>query len=778
MQEYGKALERNDGADNLIKQEKTALVFAGSDITKGLGFNNRIYYLTEADLDKIVQQKCVTDLVLSDNCRLNNIYYSSKDNHNGGAYHYRTVSGLDLVKTASALGVENLHNVFVKSFEGFGSNIDCTEQRFVFAPPKGKKTNVVNPMLAFYESKNQVRVVSEGIFPESADKAVMPLPTAVFGQLFSEEDTNCRFVKKVSKVIFNDDKQIFAVNKNGIHTISLADIVALGINEAWFTFTVGGKAHTHRVIGCPLADILIAMGIEYNNIEYDNEDIINCRAADGRIVKICGNDIAKAFVAWDCLQKDSYSQKQTEDLVLYLPNSKGKEAVLYNLSALDFAGSQHQNQQENSVISREQKAEYQAGDNIADAVFYIAVKDDGGKLHYYYYTMAELEAYNETAAFTYINHSITETSSVIGVLLSNLLADLSVEVNDDWVIQYAEEDGYHAEPQCAVEHSVYKDRVADLRLPSEKNGEQVMPVGAFIAYGVNMSYDTPEDDINNVDDPQGVYKKYKDGSLLRVYRQTSNAGSSVIKYLIGVAISPKGDLLTGKAGCVINSLSSKNLETPLLKPIPVKGLIGGMQWAVKAKAVPNTALNGDKQGKGYNREFESYLITAEENFKDLQVDFYFDEEPYFSVIKGEERKDYTYSDFLLNGVEIPDSESYADYEYYGYNKPMYVRYKGLFLDKLVGKNDVIINDCDGTEVCISAADLSQYFVASGCTQSKKSTNIANYKRVTATYEFPMIIMPYTAEVEFSNEHNDYSSVGKTLPQVAVRIAKIAEIIID
>ena len=75
-------------------------------------------------------------------------------------------------------------------------------------------------------------------------------------------------------------------------------------------------------------------------------------------------------------------------------------------------------------------------------------------------------------------------------------------------------------------------------------------------YLIHEEYDNPDE--FNVNDPPGVYKDAdKNSGYLRAYRETGSgkddanigdANSTVIKYLIGVAVSTDGKLLSGKTG--------------------------------------------------------------------------------------------------------------------------------------------------------------------------------------------------------------------------------------
>jgi uncharacterized repeat protein (TIGR02543 family) len=89
-----------------------------------------------------------------------------------------------------------------------------------------------------------------------------------------------------------------------------------------------------------------------------------------------------------------------------------------------------------------------AGGDIANAVFYIAVQDTtGGNVNYYYFTRSELETYETQQSYTYNDHSVIKTVTCKGALVKNLLDNLNgVNITSDMVVQYAEQDAYHADP--------------------------------------------------------------------------------------------------------------------------------------------------------------------------------------------------------------------------------------------------------------------------------------------------------------------------------------------
>ncbi|MGI5825573.1 MAG: InlB B-repeat-containing protein, partial [Bacillota bacterium] len=753
----------DNGSDlvNLKPSAEVAFAVGGDDITKGYGFEKSVYYITKDELKTIKQNKSTEGFPALANCWQSNVQYSSHDNHDtAGNYHYSCVNGLNLAQMATNLGIGSLTSIYAESTDGYQTYLDPSIPRYAYQPGASTSTVSVSPVLALAESSNTVTGSAEGKYPDSASEECTP--TLMYGQTSATEDTNCKFVHDVCRVAFNTESAALTVNDGNKHTMTLSDIVKLGIYKTDYTFISHGDNYTHYLVGAPLAKVLEAMGIKY-----EDGSVLKVKAADGYNTEIDGVDVAKCFVAWDYENGTTVNEsKQINDLALYLPGTAGNNTVFYSLSEIEVTSDQP---------GERLKYEYKTGDDISDSVFYIAVKDETGNVHYYYYTEDEIKAYGEETAYKYVNHSMTETTTTKGVKLKTLIDQLDISVDENWIIQYAEEDGYHADTANAVESSSYKDRVKDLTNESTKTSGEVEPArNTSIAYAINMKYDTTDDDPNNVSDPEGVFNTYKDGSLLRGYRQTSSANSSVLKYLIGVTISPDGKLLPGGSGCTINYYSSANKQLTVKAPTVIKGLVPGMKWAAKAKSITNAELAAS-QNAGYQPQGESFIITAGTP-ADVSVSFYYDEGVYFQVNNNGKVTNYVYTDLVAKGIEIPKEEDYSEYKFYGYNKPMYVRYNGCWLKDLVGEapNGLTIKDESGKTVTVKADEIDDYFVAYNHIQSKKSTNIANYKRVTTTYEHPTVIKPATASVEFSTNISDYTPISGKTPEVLIENAVFAK----
>ncbi|MEN6351719.1 MAG: S-layer homology domain-containing protein [Syntrophomonas sp.] len=397
------------------------------------------------------------------------------------------------------------------------------------------------------------------------------------------------------------------------------------------------------------------------------------------------------------------------------------------------------------------------GGDISNAVFYIAVKDSSGETKYYYYTRAELEAYETQEAYTYDDHSVIKTVTCKGALLTDMLADLNgVTITDDMIVQYAEEDGYHADAATDVVNSNYKDTVESLTKQTVSgSGSTKSAMRPIVSYLIHEEYESPDE--YNVNDPEGVFKDADNNSgYLRVYRDTGGANSAVIKYLMGVAVSTDGALLSGNNGCVLTSVSDKNSTIKVRNDITIKGLVPGMQFAVKAPAVTNAALAAG--------ETTPVLITVGSGAPAEQVvTFKYTEDTYFYVndLTLCTITNYTYTDLIAMSEQVPDAG--ANTPPYGYSRPMYYRYNGVWLSDLVkglsSNSTVRLVAKDGTKTDITA-NIAQYFVAYNNTRSKTSTNIPEGKRVTVTYDDAKVITPGSGENITGSAEDDYTTAGK------------------
>lgn len=416
------------------------------------------------------------------------------------------------------------------------------------------------------------------------------------------------------------------------------------------------------------------------------------------------------------------------------------------------------------------KSPYEKGSNIKNAVFYIAVDADGnGKITddadaVYYYTYNEIINAGEEVAFHYGNHGQGETANVKGAKLSTLLDNLEgVDIQKDWIIQYMEEDAYHAS------YAEYQDTVQGL---TDENGVgngsgSAMAVETMIGYANKTVFDAP--DANNVSDTEYVdFLDYsREPSYVRAYRQTASANSSVLKLLKGVVVSNNvrqddAALPSGKNGYILKSVNSQG--TAIADDYTVQGLLEGMKWSVTPNVnVPWATLNSSQSGSWNGT---SKLITVDNKLTEgkkakptAEVAFTFTEQPFFTVYHNDKVTQLLRSNLAGEGYEYPTSnvKDGTSYEYFGYNKPMYVRYQGVYLDNLIDVNTgdkVYIVRGDGSTLDITDR-VDDFFVAYYYTQSKSSSNISNGKRVPLNYESAVFVDTKSAAIEYSNDISDY-----------------------
>ncbi|MBR3391408.1 MAG: S-layer homology domain-containing protein [Firmicutes bacterium] len=381
------------------------------------------------------------------------------------------------------------------------------------------------------------------------------------------------------------------------------------------------------------------------------------------------------------------------------------------------------------------QAKTQGGD-VANSVFYIAVKETADAPYkFYYYTRADLNAYDDRYDFKYVDHSVPKTVTGRGASLANLIADIAdANITGDMIVQYAESDGYHADAATAIEDSAYKDKVAWLTgTHVTSGGDTAAAVQTMVCLTSWTKYDTPDE--NNQDSTEWEDADLNSG-YLRAYRQRDDANSAVIKTLMGVVISPSGDVFSGKDGYTLTAKSINGQPMRIIEPSTgiaydsqkVTGLVPGMQYAVKAPAITGAAVSGPA----------SLVITATEGTA-AKAEFTYKESTWLTVAGTA----YTLSAFeaLPSFTQTPTvDEVSAHGTPYGYYNAMYYRYTGVWLNDLV-TGDAVLKAADGSTVNVAAADTEKYFIVSGYTASKSSTNVSEGKRYTYALAQPQVIIP-------------------------------------
>jgi hypothetical protein len=757
---------------------ENVVVFAGKTMDKSkMGFLKNYYYLTEDELN---------DLRVNDNgtraysyfgeeAWLSNCLYSSSDDHGVQEWRYNCLTGIDLKKAFTGLGVETspAMSVRVKSTDGMSYVLSNAfdESRYYFNPKGEKSATPVAPILALKRTtiSTLIAPASDSTLEAPTTAADTYQPLFAYGQQTVNECNNCSFVKTVNSVVAGTEDVALTVKRNGKSDMmmSISEIIRQGVYKADYHFYSSGSAdiRTHKLTGIPLTKLLNAMGASV-----ESGQSVQPANSDGyQVSAIPAADVGKWFVAYDAREDGSQVSNNTA-LRLYGPGQFGNQMIVKHLTTLTVTGEAAQT-----------GGKKQIGGDAENAVFYIAVKENANsETKYYYYTREELEAIKTDESFTFNNHGRIMTVTARGALLKDLLDNLDgATITDNMIVQYAEADGYHANQNTAIENSKYKDKVAWLTQPHFNGSITVAPAKTIISYGINEKYKNPDE--NNVNDPEGVFKDADNNSgYLRAYRETGSgqddaniggANATVIKYLMGVVVSYDGAQFSGKDGYTLKAVSDKNPDLSIIADQKVTGLMPGMQFAVKAPSVVNSVLAA---GEPAHR-----TITVEEGATQT-VTFKYTEQPYFYVTKGG-ITNYTYTDLVKVSVQLPDKD--ANTAPYGYSRPMYYRYNGVWLADLIGAeimNDISVTGFniiakDGSKTAISKEDVTKYFVAYNNTQSKASTNIPEGKRVTKTYQDAKIIIPDEGVNITGSAANDYTSAGK---DVGVLVAEAEGIVAD
>lgn len=507
---------------------------------------------------------------------------------------------------------------------------------------------------------------------------------------------------------------------------------------------VDGELSSAQWTGVSLADLLTAaekkLGIQLKD-SYQIKGI----AADGYESSFTVADVKDAemryMVAADAVSNGEYASSYVRILRgddTFMP----AQANLRCLLSIEVTDDQGQ------AISTGVKA---AGGDVENSVFYVAVQEtEGAPFKFFYFTMEELEAYDNLHDFKYIDHSVSKTVTGRGVSLKYLLKDLDANITDDMIIQYAESDGYHADQDTPIEDSAYKDKVA--WLGSEhvtSGGDTAAAVETVVCYQSWTVYDEPDE--NNVNSTQWESADM-DSGYTRAYRQRDDANSAVIKTVMGIVVTPSGQVFTGNDGYTLTAKSVSGDAMRIIEPSTGKaytsqsiaGLVPGMQYAVAAPEIAGAKVSGDAVK----------VITAGTG-SDAEVSFTYQENDYLSI----DGKMYTLSSLeaLDTATQTPSRDEVdAHGTPYGYYDAMYYRYNGVWLKDLVS-GDVTLKNANGKTVSVAAADLGKYFVATGYTASKSSTNVSEGKRFTYAYSAPQLIIPgdgtLVGEAEAANEGN-------------------------
>ena len=512
-----------------------------------------------------------------------------------------------------------------------------------------------------------------------------------------------------------------------------------------------GVDTTQEWTGVKLADLLTAAESRLG-VSFQADYKVSATAADGFVSEFTVADVKEAannyMVAPDpCSNYDEGKTYDNSYARILRTNEAANQAnirCITGVRILDADGNDL-----SSDISAGKKTQ---GGDVANSVFYIAVKESADAPYkFYYYTKDDLNAYDETCDFKYVDHSVPKTVTGRGASLAGLIADIAdADITGDMIVQYAESDGYHADADTPIEDSAYKDRVSWLKEShTSADGDSAAAVNTMICLTSWTKYDSPDE--NNVDSTEWEDADQNSG-YLRAYRQRDDANSAVIKTLMGVVISPSGNVFTGEDGYTLSARSADGQSMRIIEPSTgrtydsqkVTGLVPGMQYAVKAPEITGAVVSGP----------DTQTITASEGV-DNSVVFTYKENTWLTV----DSTDYTLSGFegLSAFTQTPSADEVSAHGTpYGYYNAMYYRYTGAWLKDLVS-GDAILKSADGSTMKIPAADTGKYFIVSGYTASKSSTNVSEGKRYTYALAQPQVIIPgdgtLVGEAEASAEGN-------------------------
>ena len=743
------AVENGSDLDSLVPA--SVVVLGSQTMTAGKGFLGNFTYLTASDINNLRTGATTTGALGLGNSWFDKTMYSSGENHGTPTWLYHCATGIDLQKAFAALGVnESGTSLSVKATDNYGSTYAdaFAGNRYYYNQYGSPSALSVPPALILkrdkVESTSAPAIDSTVVLP-TTDASTDGTPLFGYGQTSADEHTNCTWIQNTNKIVAGDENITAATGLSVVEgtnkqNISIWEMVRKGVYSTSYTYLKSGVTDpvTDTLKGIPLDTLLTSMGITLAS----NEQLSITSSDNWASDPIPYADLGKWFVAYEGNQNGTPLTNQTA-IRLYGPSTLGNKCVVKNVTTL-------------TVVDTNDgwKHPYKTGDDISNAVFYLGVEtSSGGAVNYYYYTKQELAQYETTTDFAYNDHTIYKTATAKGAKLSDLLAKITgAAITDDMIVQYAEQDGYHADAATAITASSYKDKVSWLTSTShDLNGGTIAPAQTVIAYGVHEEYQHP--DTNNVNDPyENGVKVYKDADnnsgYLRAYRNTGSntytgnvggANATVIKYLMGAVVSYSGSIFKGTNGYVQKTVSAANPTIAVAAPVTVTGLMPGMKFAAKAPAVVNSTLASGEA---------AYQLLDIVTGAALTATFEYSEAPYFYVKNNGTTTNYVYTEMVKNGVQTPTAGDYSSYDAagnYGYSSPMFYRYNGMWLSSMLsgitGYNSVTVTATNGTTTNISAADISKYFIAYNNTQSKGSTNTSFGKRVTSTYDNPKLIIP-------------------------------------
>lgn len=305
--------------DQSSAPEKPALIISGSEIVSGKGFLKNTIWLTGSELDEIADS---ADAETTEKYGLGDSFagpvtYSTFENHGVPVWQYRCVSGLDLKKLADYLGIDTAKkmSITVTSYDGMVKTLSDAfsyeTKRYSFGTD-GVSYADAGPMLALFESSSATSELGTGVLPEppyaGKDSPDRTEPTFAFGQIDTDEITNCFWVKGVIRVRFGGESPALKIIDAGGTEISnsLSAIISTGIyNESFGDVSA---------VGVPMSEVLSANKIKINDIKE-----LKAEADGGDTLVI--SDVSDAFLAWDAAENGKAVENNTA-LRIYTKSGK------------------------------------------------------------------------------------------------------------------------------------------------------------------------------------------------------------------------------------------------------------------------------------------------------------------------------------------------------------------------------------------------------------------------------------------------------------------------
>ena len=118
-------------------------------------------------------------------------------------------------------------------------------------------------------------------------------------------------------------------------------------------------------------------------------------------------------------------------------------------------------------------------------------------------------------------------------------------------------------------------------------------------------------------------------------------------------------------------------------------------------------------------------------------------------------------------TQIPEAK--GNVRNYGYEKPMYYRYNGVWMADLIGnlkepdkilKIEIIAQN--GAKLAITQRDIKKFFIAINNTNSINNLDAMEEERVTIDYQQARVIIPEAGVSVYAAAATNYTAAGKNV----------------